>query len=269
MARPLRWATGGARHGPVWFEIGGRDMGNILIVGGATGIGRATLTSFRAQGDAVFLADINASVGGALADEMGAHFVHADLADPRAPRAIIDACIAALGRIDTLFVNAGVLASAPLADWTPELWQRSVAINLGAPFFLVQAAVDALRQSGNASIILTASTGALRGHAQMHGYHATKTGLIGLVRSLADELGPDGIRVNAVLPGFIDTPFNAPFWAAQDDAVAAQQKLATSIPMRRQGTPDDVAGVITFLASPASRYVTGTQIVVDGGYSAV
>jgi len=244
-------------------------MGNILIVGGATGIGRAALMAFRAQGDEVFLADVNDGAGRALCEEQGAHFLHADLADPAAPRAITDACVTALGGIDTLFVNAGVLASAPLAGWTPELWQRSVAINLGAPFFLVQAAAEALRLSANASIVLTASTGALRGHAQMHGYHATKTGLIGLVRSLGDELGPDGIRVNAVLPGFIDTPFNAPFWAAQDDADAAQQKLAASIPMRRQGTPEDVAGVVTFLASAAARYVTGTQIVVDGGYSAV
>ena len=244
-------------------------MGNILIVGGATGIGRAALLAFAAQGDAVFLADINQTVGAALARESGAGFMQADLAQPEAPRAIVSGCLSDLGGIDALFVNAAVLMSAPLDAWTPQMWQRSLEVNLGAPFFLVQAAAAALRRSANASVILTASTGALRGHAQMHGYHATKTGLIGLVRSLADELAPDSIRVNAVLPGFIDTPFNAPFWAAQADARAAQEKLAASIPMRRQGTPEDVAGVVTFLASDAARYVTGTQIVVDGGYSAV
>jgi 3-oxoacyl-[acyl-carrier protein] reductase len=103
----------------------------------------------------------------------------------------------------------------------------------------------------------------------MHAYHATKTGLLGLARSLADELSPRGVRVNALLPGFIDTPFNAPFWAAQEDPVAAEAALAASIPARRQGSPEDVAGTILFLASPAAAYVTGTSLVVDGGYSAV
>ena len=244
-------------------------MKNVLIAGGATGIGRAALEAFREVGDAVFLADINQTTGAALADATGAHFLLADLGCAEAPQKVVTACLDALGGIDTLFVNAAVLASAPLGEWTREMWEKSLTVNLSAPFFLVQAAAEALRRSRNASVILTASTGALRGHAQMHGYHATKTGLIGLVRSLADELAPDGIRVNALLPGFIDTPFNTPFWAAQDDPTGAERALSASIPMRRQGQPEDVAGVVAFLASAASRYVTGTQIVVDGGYSAV
>ncbi len=244
-------------------------MKKVLIAGGASGIGRASLENFRSQGDAVFLADIDMPAGAALAKATGAHFLQADLGCAEDPARVVAGCLEALGGIDTLFVNAAVLASAPLRDWTHEMWERSLSVNLSGPFFLVQAAAEALRRSDNASVILTASTGALRGHAQMHGYHATKTGLIGLVRSLADELAPDGIRVNAVLPGFIDTPFNAPFWAAQANPAEAERALAASIPMRRQGQPHDVAGVVAFLASDASRYVTGTQIVVDGGYSAV
>lgn len=240
-------------------------MGHVLIAGGATGIGRATLLALRAAGHDVTLADIDAERGGALCAEAGATFVEADLADPEAPARIA----ATLDRLDTLFCNAGVLASAALADWTRAMWARSLAVNLTAPFLLVQAAAPLLRASGNASVILTASTGALRGHARMHAYHATKSGLLGLTRSLADELSPDGIRVNTLLPGFIDTPFNAPFWAAQDAPDAAGAALAAAIPARRQGTPEDVAGVVAFLASPAAAYVTGTQIVVDGGYSAV
>lgn len=247
-------------------------MGTVLIAGGATGIGRAALRGFRAQGDDVVLADINTDAGDAAVAEMGtggALFVAADLADPETPWRLVAACLSAFGGLDTVFFNAAVLNSAPLGEWTRDDWARSLSVNLTAPFFLVQAAAPLLRLSKNASVILTASTGALRGHAQMHAYHATKSGLLGLGRSLADELGPDGIRVNTLLPGFIDTPFNAPFWAAQADPDAAQQTLAASIPLKRQGEPEDVAGVVTFLASTAARYVTGTQMVVDGGYSAV
>lgn len=244
-------------------------MGIIVIAGGATGIGEAALKAFCAAGDDVLLADINVEKGNTLAKATGAAFVEADLSDPKAPEAIIAACRARFGGLDTLFVNAAVLASAPLAEWTREMWEKSLSVNLSAPFFMVQAAEEALRRSDNPSVILTASTGALRGHALMPAYHATKSGLLGLARSLTDELSPDGIRVNTLLPGFIDTPFNSPFWAAQDDPAAAEQALAAAIPMRRQGTPDDVSGVVTFLASPAARYITGTQILVDGGYSAV
>lgn len=244
-------------------------MGKVLIVGGATGIGKAAVKAFAAGGDQVMLVDIDERKGEELAEDLAIEFVQCDVSKSDVPARVVLDCINRMGGLDTLFYNAGVLSSAPLKEWDAELWNRSIAVNLSAPFFFVQAAAPALEQSTNASVILTASTGALRGHAQMHAYHATKSGLIGLTRSLADELSPSGIRVNALLPGFIDTPFNTPFWSSQANPQEAQAELASSIPMRRQGRPEDVAGVVTFLASPAAAYVTGTQIVVDGGYSAV
>jgi NAD(P)-dependent dehydrogenase (short-subunit alcohol dehydrogenase family) len=103
----------------------------------------------------------------------------------------------------------------------------------------------------------------------MPAYAATKAGLVNLVRALADELSPSGVRVNCICPGWIDTPFNDTFWHHQDDPDGALEALVTSIPMRRQGTPEDVAGTVLFLASPASAYVTGQALVVDGGYLSV
>jgi len=174
-----------------------------------------------------------------------------------------------LGGIDCLFVNAAVLASARLEDWTAEMWDHSMALNLRLPFLLTQAALPHLRASANASVIFTSSTGALRGHAGMPAYHASKAGLLGLVRSLTDELSPEGIRVNALLPGWVDTPFNNAFWEHQADPEAVRQQIDNGIPMRRHGTAAEVAGSILYLASESARYVTGTSLVVDGGFTAV
>ena len=251
-------------------------MGVVLVTGGATGIGKASVAAFRAQGWAVMLADIAAEAGAETIAETntipgaGPARLHlCDLAQPEAPAEAVAATVAAFGALDSLFANAAVLHSAPLAEWTAEAWAHSLAVNLTAPFMMVQAAAPHLAKSKNASVILTASTGALRGHAGMPAYHATKAGLLGLARALADELGPQGIRVNCLLPGWIDTPFNKPFWDSQFEPEQASERLSSTLPLRRQGLPDDVSGVVTFLASPAARYITGTQVVVDGGYSAV
>jgi 3-oxoacyl-[acyl-carrier protein] reductase len=247
-------------------------MGIVIVAGGATGIGLAAVRAFRAQGDNVLLADINrdAALAAAAEDLPGAIRVFiCDLIEPGTPRAAVAEAVTAFGALDTVFVTAALLASAALKDWTPEMWDRSVKLNLRMPFLFAQAAAPHLARSANGSIIFTSSTGALRGHAGMPAYHATKAGLLGLCRSLADELGPQGTRVNCILPGWIETPFNDPYWSFQNDPARARTDLETAIPMRRQGDPQDVSGAVLFLASPASRYVTGTSLVVDGGYTAV
>jgi dihydroanticapsin dehydrogenase len=247
-------------------------MSTILIAGGATGIGRATMDAFRAAGDDVFLVDINEAAARAAIDKetpgRAASFA-CDLSREGAAAEVVSAAIDAFGTLDTLFVNAAVLRSAPLTEWTPAMWSASIALNLSAPFFLAQAAAPHLARSTNPSIIFTSSTGAARGHAGMPAYHATKAGLIGLCRALADELAPQRIRVDCIMPGWIDTPFNEPYWSFQPDRGAAEAALVRQIPMGRQGAPEDVAGVVTFLASRAARYVTGGSIVIDGGYLAV
>lgn len=248
-------------------------MNSVLVAGGATGIGAAAVRAFRAAGNSVLLADINADAGKQLVAEEypgRGEFLWCDFADADAPRAATAAAVElGGGRLDTVFYNAAVLEAHPLEAWTAAAWDRSAAVNLRAPFLLSQAAAPQLRESAAGSIILTSSTGAFRGHAGMPAYHATKSGVIGLVRALADELGPDGVTVNALCPGWVRTPFNDSFWEHQADPDAAQTALARQIPLRRQADPEDITGLVLFLASAGARYVTGQALVVDGGYTAV
>jgi NAD(P)-dependent dehydrogenase (short-subunit alcohol dehydrogenase family) len=245
---------------------------SVLVAGGARGIGRAVVRAFRERGDAVLVADRDGEGATATAAEdlpgPAAAFT-ADLTDPAASADAVAAAAAHGGGLDVVFANAGLLLARPLPEWTVEDWDRSLAVNLRAPFLLTQAALPHLRASAAPRVVITSSTGALRGHAGMPAYHASKAGVLNLVRALADELGPEGITVNAVCPGWIDTPFNDAFWDHQDDPAEALARLERSIPLRRQGVPEDVVGSVLFLASPAAAYVTGHALVVDGGYSAV
>jgi NAD(P)-dependent dehydrogenase (short-subunit alcohol dehydrogenase family) len=246
-------------------------MGNVIVAGGATGIGRAAVRGFRARGDNVMLVDHRPQAA-ALLEEAAAgelRFIQRDLAEPRAPAEVVDATIEAYGSLDTVLITAALMHSAPLAGWTLEMWDDSVALNLRMPFLFIQAAAPHLVRSDNASIILISSTGALRGHAGMSAYQATKAALPGLARSLTAELGPQGIRINTLMPGWIDTPFNDPFWQYQRDPDGRRQEIERQIPLRRQGEPDEVSSMVLFLSSPAGRYIAGTSIVIDGGYTAV
>lgn len=247
-------------------------MGVTLVAGGSTGIGAAVVRALRARGETVLIADRNAADGADLAAEDlpgAARFVPADFeGGDWAPSLVADS-IAFGGTLDAVFYNAAVLEAHPLGEWTLQQWDRSTAVNLRAPFLLAQAAQPHLEQSSCGRLVITSSTGGLRGHAGMPAYHATKAGVLGLVRALADELGPAGVTVNALCPGWIDTTFNDEFWDHQSDPGVALLDLEQRIPLRRQGHPDDVVGMALFLLSPESGYVSGQAFVVDGGYTAV
>ncbi len=243
-----------------------------LVLGGATGIGAAVVQAMRDRGDDVLLVDTNAQTGRDLMSREASGrgtFRAIDLSEDRGPENAVDAALEfGRGRLDTVFYNAGVLEAHPLGQWSVDAWDHSMTVNLRAPFFVAQQAADALAASGRGRFVLTSSTGAFRGHAGMAAYHASKAGGLGLVRALADELGPRGVTVNAVCPGWIDTKFNDDFWQHQRDPAATEGALISGIPLRRQGTPSDVVGAVLFLASAASEYITGQSIVVDGGYLA-
>jgi len=246
-------------------------MANVIIAGGATGIGRASVRGFRARGDNVLLVDHRPQAADLVEEQApGAiRFIQRDLSEPNAPAEIVKAAVDEFGSLDSVLVTAALMLSAPLRDWTQDMWDRSVVLNLRMPFFFAQAAAPHLAKSDNASLIFISSTGAIRGHAGMSAYQATKAALPGLVRSLTAELGPLGIRVNTILPGWIDTPFNDPFWEFQKSPAERRVQIDQQIPLRRHGEPDEVSSMILFLASPAGRYIAGTSIVIDGGYTAV
>jgi NAD(P)-dependent dehydrogenase (short-subunit alcohol dehydrogenase family) len=246
-------------------------MANVIVAGGATGIGRAAVRGFRARGDNVLLVDhrpeaadlATESAPGALV------IVRRDLADPAAPVELVRQAVSAFGSLDTVLVTAALMLSASLDGWTIDMWDRTVALNLRMPFLFAQAAAPELAKSDNPSIIFISSTGAIRGHAGMSAYQATKAALPALCRSLTAELGPRGIRINTLMPGWIDTPFNDPFWSYQEDPHGRRAAIEQQIPLRRQGQPDEVSSMVLFLSSPAGRYIAGTSIVIDGGYTAV
>jgi NAD(P)-dependent dehydrogenase (short-subunit alcohol dehydrogenase family) len=243
-------------------------MSAALVAGGATGIGRATVDLLRAQGTDVYLADIDASgAAKAVAAEAPGRGVagYCDLATTDGPGQAVDAALAAFGRLDALIVCAGFLVEAELADITLEDWEQTIATNLRAPFLLAQAAAGALARSPHGRIVLTGSTSAFRGGVGTVAYAASKGGLAAMTRSLALGLAPSGVCVNCVAPGWIDTPFNNPYWARVGDTPESRAALDARIPLGAQGTPSDVAAVIAFLASAQARYVTGQTVIVDGG----
>jgi NAD(P)-dependent dehydrogenase (short-subunit alcohol dehydrogenase family) len=242
-------------------------MTSVLVAGGATGIGRACVRALRESSVDVYLADVNMVAADAAAAEdlpgravIGQH----DLAGPDAAREAVAAAVGAYGRLDGVVVTAGLHVVSAVEEYALADWDRTMAVNVRAPFLFAQAAAGPLAETGG-SIVFTGSTAAFRGSRGTFAYAASKGALISMTRALAVELAPRHIRVNCVCPGWIDTPFNEPYWAMQPDPPAALGALLSRIPAGRQGDPADVAGLIVYLLGPAAGYITGQSIVVDGG----
>ncbi|MCW2363786.1 MULTISPECIES: SDR family NAD(P)-dependent oxidoreductase [Sphingobium] len=238
-------------------------MAGMMIIGGTRGLGGTIAGEFARAGHQVALADEGAAPEGVYP------YVAIDFADPEAPAYAVAQALTHLPTLDALVIAASAMESAPIERWTAAMWDRAAAINLRLPFLAAQAALSELRQSANASITLLSSTATLRGQPFTHGYQATKAGVAGLVRSLAAELGPDGIRVNAVLPGWLDTPLTDAYWTTRENAADERAQIEARIPLRRHGSAQEAAALVCFLASPAASYLTGAILPVDGGDTAV
>jgi len=227
-----------------------------LVTGGTGGMGTTHARALVAEGAKVVVADLDDAKGEALAAELGenARSVHLDVTSEDDWTTAVAATLEAFGRIDVLVNNAGIANGAPITEFDTEAWRRIIDINLTGTFLGIRAVSPIMADAGAGSIINISSVEGLRGSAGLHGYVASKFGVRGLTKSVALELGPRGVRVNSVHPGFIDTPMTA--------GIDAGDLL---IPLGRGARPEEVSQTVVFLASDESSYSTGAEFVVDGG----
>jgi 3-oxoacyl-[acyl-carrier protein] reductase len=245
------------------FEFSGQT---VIVTGGASGIGRLIALTFASHGANLLIADRNAEGAAAVAEEIvaangKATALPCDLGDPAAPGAIIAAALAAYVRVDVVVHNAAFFPLTPFAEITPALLAKTFAINVGAAFGLLQAALPHFQRQGGGRMLVTSSvTGPRVAYPGLAHYAASKSGVNGFIRAAALEVAAHGVTVNGVEPGMIRTP-------AQDNLGGGEvtAALCRGIPLGRLGEPADIAAAMLFLASPGASYITGQTIIVDGG----
>jgi meso-butanediol dehydrogenase/(S,S)-butanediol dehydrogenase/diacetyl reductase len=235
----------------------------VLITGAGSGIGAATARRFAAEGARLMLGDVNAASGAAVREEIGgaAAFRRVDVRRMEEVEALTQAAIDEFGRLDVVVNNAGIGTYGRTPDLDPDLWRAILEVDLFSIFYGCRAAIPRLRANGGGAIVNTASISGLAGDYGLGAYNAAKGGVVNYTRTLAIDHARDGIRVNAVCPGPIDTPLAGPLLA--DPALVAEYNRL--IPMGRVGRPEEIAAAIAFLASGDAAYVTGAMLVVDGG----
>ena len=242
----------------------------VVMTGGAANIGRAGALLMAAHGAEVVIGDVD--VEGAketveLVRASGgvAEFVETDVTDEDAMAELIAAAASHLGGLDVGFFNAGIQRSGEVTTFATAEWDALFTVNPRHCFLGAKHLTPHLRAAGGGSIVLTSSLAGIKGGPGMTAYSASKGAIVGFGRALAAELAPDGIRVNVLCPGWIDTPFNQPAIDFLGGTEAQTQAVSTIVPLGRQGTPDEIASAVVFLASDASSYVTGQAMIVDGG----
>lgn len=248
----------------------GKLEGRVAIVtGAASGIGLAASKRFAAEGATVVMVDRRedevwraAEGGGERLDPLGA-----DITKSRDLAVLRDHVAASYGRVDVLFANAGIATFAPFGEVTEDAFDQTVATNLKGTFFTVQTLLPVLRDG--ASVILTSSLVATKGLPAFSVYSATKAAIRSLARTLTTDLKSRRIRVNALGPGHIHTPLGKNAGLSQERLDAYFERTALETPLGRTGEPDDIAAAALYLASDDSAFVTGIELVVDGGYAQV
>ncbi len=240
-----------------------------IVTGGASGIGAACVDALAADGARVTVADIQDEAGRAKADEHGAGralFAHTDVSRAADAERCVEATVETFGRLDILVNNAGTFVYKPLHEYSEAEWDLVLDVNLKGMFLLGKFAIPHLRAAGGGSIVNMASVHAQATTANLTSYAASKAGILGLTRAMALDYGPDGIRVNAIVPGAIDTPLSRR--NAVEAGIAEADIEASWAPIHalgHHGQPADVAHMVVFLCTDKARFITGSAFAVDGG----
>ncbi|MGX5729069.1 SDR family NAD(P)-dependent oxidoreductase [Pseudoxanthomonas beigongshangi] len=238
----------------------------VIVTGGASGIGEASAKLFAEHGAHVVIADFS-DQGQAVADALSKQgakslFVKTDVADTAAVQRMVDETVAAFGRIDVLFANAGIAADGPIDQLSEAAWDRTIGINLTGVYLCDKHVIAQMLKQGGGVIVNCGSIHSHVGKGGVTAYAAAKGGVKLLTQTLAIDYGARGIRVNAVCPGYIDTPL------LKDIPAEAKQALEKLHPMGRLGRAEEVARAVLFLASDDASFVNGASLLVDGGYTA-
>ncbi len=249
----------------------------VIVTGGAKGIGRSSCLAFAREGATVVCADVDAQASEKImADARGLigsiQFEKVDVADSAQCRELVAQTVSTYGGVDIVFNNVGIQppeSFLPVHEYPEELWDRIIAVNLKSHFLMSKYCIPQMRVRGGGVIINNASVQGLQSEKKVCAYAASKGDILSLTRQLALEYAEDGIRVLAICPGAIDTPMleaSLKGFAEASDSIRA--KLHQSHPLRRIGTPEEVAAVVLFLASEKASFMTGEYVCVDGGLMA-
>lgn len=246
----------------------------VLISGAAGGVGAATARRFAAEGSRVAITDVNAAGLAALATEIGALALPADGRSRAAMHGVVEKTIAEFGALDTLIGTQGAASAGVPTPKGDKAWVQALDVNLNGPYFLATEAIPHLVERKGSIVLIGSTAGLFAGPVGGVGYTAAKSGVIGLARWLARDLGPRGVRVNALCPGWVKTALadDTMAYLAQRDGITVDEAYARCtrhVPMRRVSRPEEIAAVCAFLASSDAAMVTGHAMVVDGGGSAV
>ncbi len=230
-----------------------------VITGGGRGIGKATAQLFTNEGATVVIAEFDEVSGQSTAKELGANFIKTDVSNEESVNALFNFVSSEFGQLDILVNNAGILSDSTLKKLDPDSFDAVINVNLRGVYLCGRTAADIMIEQGSGVILNASSVVAHHGNFGQTNYVASKAGVIGITKVWARELGKDGIRVNAVAPGFIQTNMTA----GMPEKVV--NMMGDKVPLKRWGQPEDVANAYTFLASDEASYITGAVLNVDGG----
>ncbi|PZU85494.1 MAG: oxidoreductase [Shinella sp.] len=241
------------------------DKQRVLVIGGSSGMGEAGVRALLSAGARVVMADIKPAP-----EDLGAERVLTiDIGNDTAINAVVAEAAGVLGGLDAVWNNAGVCCVGSVESMDLDAFDKSYALNVRANAVLARAAIPLLRQAGGGSLLFTASAASIMVAKGSLPYQMSKSALLTMTRQLALEYAADGIRVNALCPGWVDTPFNAPSWEMFGGYDSFLQKVPELVPLHRMGTVEEFGSIVKFILSADARFMTGQAVVVDGGESLI